>query len=328
MDKERINGFIASKAIRPMTNRIAHEVLVRTDFAETHYMSMLAMLMGVVGAFSLIDPISLWSAIVGSVVILLALILNETAWSIERKRLARGSASMLSRQTIAWYVATPIVTQLVILISLAVRLSTYPPQATGAKPISDWWYAGLAIVVITLYLYQLLIEYFVRYYQQSMSAQLQAKRFAPLFAYRYKTGYQAGTPGEQEPSSRRALYALFGAWEHLLPWHHRLQSLLYRHAHQSGVPEQFVQQMPESKRSLCTALGLLSNYNRWLLLVLMLAFQWELWYMLVTGILLTLHIVGVQLYLEWNYRKLYERLLNNLHREETKEEESLPQSHV
>ena len=97
---ERINGLIARKGIRPMTDRIAHEVLVRTDFAEAHYMSMLAMLMGVVAAFTLIDPISLWSSIVGSVVILLALILNETAWSIERQRVKRRTISTLGKQVV------------------------------------------------------------------------------------------------------------------------------------------------------------------------------------------------------------------------------------
>ena len=43
-DMERINGLIARKGIRPMTDRIAHEVLVRTDFAETHYLISIPLL--------------------------------------------------------------------------------------------------------------------------------------------------------------------------------------------------------------------------------------------------------------------------------------------
>ena len=111
-DMERINGLIARKGIRPMTDRIAREVLVRTDFAEAHYMSMLAMLMGVVVAFTLLDPISLWSSIVGTVVILLALILNETAYSVERQRVTRQTVPALSKQVVVWFTATPIVIQL------------------------------------------------------------------------------------------------------------------------------------------------------------------------------------------------------------------------
>ena len=245
-DMERINGLIARKGIRPMTDRIAHEVLVRTDFAETHYMSMLAMLMGIVAAFTLIDPISLWSSIVGSVVILLALILNETAWSIERQRVTRQTIPTPGKQTVVWYTATPIVIQLALLVSLPIRISTYPPQEAGAAGVSGWWYAVLALVVIVLYLYQLLIEYFVRYYQRSMSAQVEAQHYAPLFAYRYQRGYQANSPKEPESTrARRALRRLLTLWELFLPWHYRLQSLLYRHAHQSGVPAQFVQQMPQ-----------------------------------------------------------------------------------
>ena len=271
---ERINGLIARKGIRPMTDRIAHEVLVRTDFAETHYMSMLAMLMGIVAAFTLIDPISLWSSIVGSVVILLALILNETAWSIERQRVTRQTIPTPGKQTVVWYTATPIVIQLALLVSLPIRISTYPPQEAGAAGVSGWWYVALALIVVVLYLYQLLIEYFVRYYQRSMSAQVEAQHYAPLFAYRYQRGYQANSPKEPESTrSRRALCRLLTLWELLLPWHYRLQSLLYRHAHQSGVPAQFVQQMPQYKRGVGITLGLLSNYNRWILLVLTLAFR-------------------------------------------------------
>ncbi|WP_293965494.1 hypothetical protein [uncultured Porphyromonas sp.] len=317
---ERINGLIARKGIRPMTDRIAHEVLVRTDFAETHYMSMLAMLMGIVAAFTLIDPISLWSSIVGSVVILMALILNETAWSIERQRVTKETTPTLGKQIVAWYTATPIVIQLALLVSLPIRISTYPPQEAGAAGVSGWWYAGLALIVIVLYLYQLLIEYFVRYYQRSMSAQVEAQHYAPLFAYRYQRGYQANSPKEPESTrARRALRRLLTLWELFLPWHYRLQSLLYRHAHQSGVPAQFVQQMPQYKRGVGVTLGLLSNYNRWVLLVLTLAFRWELWYLVVTGVVMTLMTLGVQLYLESEYRKLYEGLLNNLHSEEQQE---------
>lgn len=317
---ERINGLIARKGIRPMTDRIAHEVLVRTDFAETHYMSMLAMLMGIVAAFTLIDPISLWSSIVGSVVILLALILNETAWSIERQCVARQTIPTPGKQTVVWYTATPIVIQLALLVSLPIRISTYPPQEAGDAGVSGWWYAVLALIVIVLYLYQLLIEYFVRYYQRSMSAQVEAQHYAPLFAYRYKRGYQANSPKEPESTrARRALRRLLTLWELFLPWHYRLQSLLYRHAHQSGVPAQFVQQMPQYKRGVGVTLGLLSNYNRWVLLVLTLAFRWELWYLVVTGVVMTLMTLGAQLYLESEYRKLYEGLLNNLHREEQQE---------
>ena len=317
---ERINGLIARKGIRPMTDRIAHEVLVRTDFAETHYMSMLAMLMGIVAAFTLIDPISLWSSIVGSVVILLALILNETAWSIERQRVTRQTTPTLGKQIVAWYTATPIVIQLALLVSLPIRISTYPPQETGAAGVSGWWYAGLALIVVVLYLYQLLIEYFVRYYQRSMSAQVEAQHYAPLFAYRYQRGYQANSPKEPESTrTRRALRRLLTLWELFLPWHYRLQSLLYRHAHQSGVPAQFVQQMPQYKRGVGVTLGLLSDYNRWILLVLTLAFRWELWYLVVTGVVMTLMTLGAHLYLESEYRKLYEGLLSNLHREEQQE---------
>lgn len=317
---ERINGLIARKGIRPMTDRIAHEVLVRTDFAETHYMSMLAMLMGIVAAFTLIDPISLWSSIVGSVVILLALILNETAWSIERQRVTRQTIPTPGKQTVVCYTATPIVIQLALLVSLPIRISTYPPQEAGAAGVSGWWYAALALIVIVLYLYQLLIEYFVRYYQRSMSAQVEAQHYAPLFAYRYQRGYQANSPKEPESTrARRALRRLLTLWELFLPWHYRLQSLLYRHAHQSGVPAQFVQQMPQYKRGVGVTLGLLSNYNRWVLLVLTLAFRWELWYLVVTGVVMTLMTLGAQLYLESEYRKLYEGLLNNLHREEQQE---------
>ena len=317
---ERINGLIARKGIRPMTDRIAHEVLVRTDFAETHYMSMLAMLMGIVAAFTLIDPISLWNSIVGSVVILLALILNETAWSIERQRVTRQTIPTPGKQTVVWYTATPIVIQLALLVSLPIRISTYPPQEAGAAGVSGWWYVALALIVVVLYLYQLLIEYFVRYYQRSMSAQVEAQHYAPLFAYRYQRGYQANSPKEPESTrARRALCRLLTLWEHLLPWHYRLQSLLYRHAHQSGVPAQFVQQMPQYKRGVGITLGLLSNYNRWILLVLTLAFRWELWYLVVTGVVMTLMTLGAQLYLESEYRKLYEGLLSNLHREEQQE---------
>ena len=317
---ERINGLIARKGIRPMTDRIAHEVLVRTDFAETHYMSMLAMLMGIVAAFTLIDPISLWSSIVGSVVILLALILNETAWSIERQCVARQTIPTPGKQTVVWYTATPIVIQLALLVSLPIRISTYPPQEAGAAGVSGWWYAALALIVVVLYLYQLLIEYFVRYYQRSMSAQVEAQHYAPLFAYRYQRGYQANSPKEPESTrARRALRRLLTLWELFLPWHYRLQSLLYRHAHQSGVPAQFVQQMPQYKRGVGVTLGLLSDYNRWVLLVLTLAFRWELWYLVVTGVVMTLMTLGAQLYLESEYRKLYEGLLNNLHREEQQE---------
>ncbi len=319
-DMERINGLIARKGIRPMTDRIAHEVLVRTDFAETHYMSMLAMLMGIVAAFTLIDPISLWSSIVGSVVILLALILNETAWSIERQRVTRQTIPTPGKQTVVWCTATPIVIQLALLVSLPIRISTYPPKEAGAAGVSGWWYAALALIVIVLYLYQLLIEYFVRYYQRSMSAQVEAQHYAPLFAYRYRHGYQANSPKEPESTrARRALRRLLTLWELFLPWHYRLQSLLYRHAHQSGVPAQFVQQMPQYKRGVGVTLGLLSNYNRWILLVLTLAFRWELWYLVVTGVVMTLMTLGAQLYLESEYRKLYEGLLNNLHREEHQE---------
>ena len=319
-DMERINGLIARKGIRPMTDRIAHEVLARTDFAEAHYMSMLAMLMGVVAAFTLIDPISLWSSIVGSVVILLALILNETAWSIERQRVARRTIPTLGKQIVLWYTATPIVIQLALLVSLPIRISTYPPQEAEAAGVSGWWYAGLALSIVVLYLYQLLIEYFIRYYQRSMSVQVEAQHYAPLFAYRYQRGYQATNPkGPESLRTRRALYRLLTLWELFLPWHYRLQSLLYRHAHQSGVPAQFVQQMPQYKRSIGVTLGLLSNYNRWILLVLTLAFRWELWYLVVTGVVMTLMTLGVQLYLESEYRKLYEGLLNNLHREEQQE---------
>ena len=317
---ERINGLIARKGIRPMTDRIAHEVLVRTDFAETHYMSMLAMLMGIVAAFTLIDPISLWSSIVGSVVILLALILNETAWSIERQRVTRQTIPTPGKQTVVWYTATPIVIQLALLVSLPIRISTYPPQEAGAAGVSGWWYAVLALVFVVFYLYQLLIEYFVRYYQRSMSAQVEAQHYAPLFAYRYQRGYQANSPKEPESTrARRALRRLLTLWELFLPWHYRLQSLLYRHAHQSGVPAQFVQQMPQYKRGVGITLGLLSNYNRWILLVLTLAFRWELWYLVVTGVVMTLMTLGAQLYLESEYRKLYEGLLSNLHREEQQE---------
>lgn len=319
-DMERINGLIARKGIRPMTDRIAHEVLARTDFAEAHYMSMLAMLMGVVAAFTLIDPISLWSSIVGSVVILLALILNETAWSIERQRVARRTIPTLGKQIVLWYTATPIVIQLALLVSLPIRISTYPPQEAEAAGVSGWWYAGLALSIVVLYLYQLLIEYFVRYYQRSMSVQVEAQHYAPLFAYRYQRGYQATNPkGPESLRTRRALYRLLTLWELFLPWHYRLQSLLYRHAHKSGVPAQFVQQMPQYKRSVGVTLGLLSNYNRWILLVLTLAFRWELWYLVVTGVVMTLMTLGVQLYLESEYRKLYEGLLSNLHREEQQE---------
>ena len=319
-DMERINGLIARKGIRPMTDRIAHEVLVRTDFAETHYMSMLAMLMGIVAAFTLIDPISLWSSIVGSAVILLALILNETAWSIERQRVARQTIPTPSKQAVVCYTATPIVIQLALLVSLPIRISTYPPQEAGAAGVSGWWYAALALVVIVLYLYQLLIEYFVRYYQRSMSAQVEAQHYAPLFAYRYQQGYQANSPKEPESTrARRALRRLLTLWELFLPWHYRLQSLLYRHAHQSGVPAQFVQQMPQYKRGVGVTLGLLSNYNRWILLVLTLAFRWELWYLVVTGVVMTLMTLGAQLYLESEYHKLYEGLLSNLPREEQQE---------
>ena len=319
-DMERINGLIARKGIRPMTDRIAHEVLARTDFAEAHYMSMLAMLMGVVAAFTLIDPISLWSSIVGSVVILLALILNETAWSIERQRVARRTIPTLGKQIVLWYTATPIVIQLALLISLPIRISTYLPQEAEAAEVSGWWYAGLALSIVVLYLYQLLIEYFVRYYQRCMSVQVEAQHYAPLFAYRYQRGYQATNPkGPESLRTRRALYRLLTLWELFLPWHYRLQSLLYRHAHQSGVPAQFVQQMPQYKRSVGVTLGLLSNYNRWILLVLTLAFRWELWYLVVTGLVMTLMTLGVQLYLESEYRKLYEGLLSNLHREEQQE---------
>ena len=317
---ERINGLIARKGIRPMTDRIAHEVLVRTDFAETHYMSMLAMLMGIVAAFTLIDPISLWSSIVGSVVILLALILNETAWSIERQRVTRQTIPTPGKQTVVWYTATPIVIQLALLVSLPIRISTYPPQEAGAAGVSGWWYVALALIVVVLYLYQLLIEYFVRYYQRSMSAQVEAQHYAPLFAYRYQRGYQANSPKEPESTrTRRTLRRLLTLWELFLPWHYRLQSLLYRHAHQSGVPAQFVQQMPQYKRGVGITLGLLSNYNRWILLVLTLAFRWELWYLVVTGVVMTLMTLGAQLYLESEYRKLYEGLLSNLHREEQQE---------
>ena len=319
-DMERINGLIARKGIRPMTDRIAHEVLVRTDFAETHYMSMLAMLMGIVAAFTLIDPISLWSSIVGSVVILLALILNETVWSIERQRVTRQTIPTPGKQTIVWYTATPIVIQLALLVSLPIRISTYPPQEAGAAGVSGWWYVALALIVVVLYLYQLLIEYFVRYYQRSMSTQVEAQHYAPLFAYRYQRGYQANSPKEPESTrARRALRRLLTLWELFLPWHYRLQSLLYRHAHQSGVPAQFVQQMPQYKRGVGITLGLLSNYNRWILLVLTLAFRWELWYLVVTGVVMTLMTLGAQLYLESEYRKLYEGLLSNLHREEQQE---------
>ena len=317
---ERINGLIARKGIRPMTDRIAHEVLVRTDFAEAHYMSMLAMLMGVVAAFTLIDPISLWSSIVGSVVILLALILNETAWSIERQRVARRTIPTLGKQIVLWYTATPIVIQLALLVSLPIRISTYPPQEAEAAGVSGWWYAGLALSIVVLYLSQLLIEYFIRYYQRSMSVQVEAQHYAPLFAYRYQRGYQATNPkGPESLRTRRALYRLLTLWELILPWHYRLQSLLYRHAHQSGVPAQFVQQMPQYKRSVGVTLGLLSNYNRWILLVLTLAFRWELWYLVVTGVVMTLMTLGMQLYLDSEYRKLYEGLLSNLHREEQQE---------
>ena len=210
---ERINGLIARKGIRPMTDRIAHEVLARTDFAEAHYMSMLAMLMGVVAAFTLIDPISLWSSIVGSVVILLALILNETAWSIERQRVARRTIPTLGKQIVLWYTATPIVIQLALLVSLPIRISTYPPQEAGAAGVSGWWYAGLALSIVVLYLYQLLIEYFVRYYQRSMSVQVEAQHYAPLFAYRYQRGYQATNPkGPESLRTRRALYRLLTLW--------------------------------------------------------------------------------------------------------------------
>ncbi len=319
-DMERINGLIARKGIRPMTDRIAHEVLVRTDFAEAHYMSMLAMLMGIVAAFTLIDPVSLWSGIIGTVVILLALILNETAWSIERQRVKRRTISTLGKQVVVWYTATPIVIQLALLISLPTRISTYPPQEAGAAGVSGWWYALLALSVIVLYLYQLLIEYFVRYYQRSMSTQVEAQHYAPLFAYRYQQGYQAISPKAPESVRiRRALCRLLTLWELFLPWHYRLQSLLYRHAHQSGVPAQFVQQMPQYKRNVYVTLGLLSNYNRWILLVLTLAFRWELWYLVVTGVVMTLMTLGVQLYLESEYRKLYEGLLSNLHRGEQQE---------
>lgn len=283
-------------------------------------MSMLAMLMGVVAAFTLIDPISLWSSIVGSVVILLALILNETAWSIERQRVARRTIPTLGKQIVLWYTATPIVIQLALLVSLPIRISTYPPQEAEAAGVSGWWYAGLALSIVVLYLYQLLIEYFVRYYQRSMSVQVEAQHYAPLFAYRYQRGYQATNPkGPESLRTRRALYRLLTLWELFLPWHYRLQSLLYRHAHQSGVPAQFVQQMPQYKRSVGVTLGLLSNYNRWILLVLTLAFRWELWYLVVTGLVMTLMTLGVQLYLESEYRKLYEGLLSNLHREEQQE---------
>ena len=283
-------------------------------------MSMLAMLMGVVAAFTLIDPISLWSSIVGSVVILLALILNETAWSIERQRVARRTIPTLGKQIVLWYTATSIVIQLALLVSLPIRISTYPPQEAEAAGVSGWWYAGLALSIVVLYLYQLLIEYFIRYYQRSMSVQVEAQHYAPLFAYRYQRGYQATNPkGPESLRTRRALYRLLTLWELILPWHYRLQSLLYRHAHQSGVPAQFVQQMPQYKRSVGVTLGLLSNYNRWILLVLTLAFRWELWYLVVTGVVMTLMTLGVQLYLESEYRKLYEGLLSNLHREEQQE---------
>lgn len=248
------------------------------------------------------------------------MILNETAWSIERQRVTKETTPTLGKQIVAWYTATPIVIQLALLVSLPIRISTYPPQEAGAAGVSGWWYAGLALIVIVLYLYQLLIEYFVRYYQRSMSAQVEAQHYAPLFAYRYQRGYQANSPKEPESTrARRALRRLLTLWELFLPWHYRLQSLLYRHAHQSGVPAQFVQQMPQYKRGVGVTLGLLSNYNRWVLLVLTLAFRWELWYLVVTGVVMTLMTLGVQLYLESEYRKLYEGLLNNLHREEQQE---------
>lgn len=316
-EMERIEGLIVCKGIAPMTERIARAVLERTDFAEAHYMSMLAMLMGAVGAFTLVDPISLWSSIVGAVVILLALTLNETARSVERQRLMRGSISTLGKPVITWYIATPIVIQLLLLVALPLRLSTYPSEGeTTATDYSDWWYGMLAIATIILYIYQLLIEYFVRYQQRSMSAQIAPKCYTPLFAYRYKKGVVAATPKEQSnKNSKRWLYRLLTLWEILLPWHYRLQSLLYRHAHQSGVPAQFVQQMPQSKRGVSITLGLLSDFNRWLLLILTLALRWELWYMLLTAVVMTLMTLGVQIYLEWEYRKLYEQLIGNLHRE-------------
>lgn len=77
--------------------------------------------------------------------------------------------------------------------------------------------------------------------------------------------------------------------------------------------------MPQYKRGVGITLGLLSNYNRWILLVLTLAFRWELWYLVVTGVVMTLMTLGAQLYLESEYRKLYEGLLSNLHREEQQE---------
>ena len=310
-----IDGVIVSKGIRPMTDHIAHEILLHTDFSEIHYMSVLAMLMGAVGSFALIDPLSLWSGMIGSTAILFALTLNELARSIWMERLSGANTSQpLHSRALAWYISTPIVIQVTLLLSLPLRMSTYPPQDGSAK-MSGWWYTGLALITILLYVYQLLIEYFVRHYQQSMSKQLQEKHYTPLFAYYYKYNVLTSTPSEPlSKSNRHRMYILLTLWERFFPWHYRLQSFLYRHAHDGGVPAQFVQQMPESKRGVCIFLSMLDDYYRWILLILTLLLRWELWYIILTAFLLTLCTIGVHYYLEHEYHKLYKRLLSNLHR--------------
>lgn len=146
-----------------MTDHMACEVLARTDFAEAHHISMLMIPMGVVAAFTLLDSTSLWNSIVGTVIILLTPILNGTAYSVGRQRVTRRTVPALSKQVAARFTAILVVMQLMLSVSLPIRISTYPPEEAGATGTSNWWYVTPALIVVLLYLYRLLIEYLVRY---------------------------------------------------------------------------------------------------------------------------------------------------------------------
>lgn len=77
--------------------------------------------------------------------------------------------------------------------------------------------------------------------------------------------------------------------------------------------------MSRHKCGVDVMLGLLNNYNRWVLLVLTSTFRWELWHLIVMGIVLSLITLGVYLHLESEYRRSYRGLSNNIQQKEQPE---------
>lgn len=307
---DSLDSPLLSKTIRPLASRMASEL--RGQRRDAHYISLLALVLGIFGAIMLTNPFVAWRSFLGVISLFVSLYINEVARSLTLRNVHPKSQHLL------WSILTPIAIHAVLLCSIAYRSGQY--YTSESTPLLPSWLVWLLWGgSLACYGYQIAVEYFFRFSLWELTNQAARGAYRPTFALYFDKSYIKDRVSKKD----RTYHTVLRIWERMMPCHYRLQALLYRHASSAALPEHFIETLPVRSKLVKQIFGAYNSIHHLLLLTLLLALGIEWWYLILYPLSALLCMLTCHLYSERQDRKILNQLIQKLH---PREEDNRPEN--